>query len=50
MPSESANGSGKMNAGGTISGLTSWNVGENFASLGIGHFIWYRKRPARPFR
>ena len=26
---------------GTISGLTSWNSGENFASLGIGHFIWY---------
>src|SRR5437899_11064771 len=29
--------------GGTISGLTSWNAGENFASLGIGHFIWYPK-------
>lgn len=27
--------------GGSISGLTSWNEGENFASLGIGHFIWY---------
>lgn len=27
--------------GGTVSGLTSWNGGENFASLGIGHFIWY---------
>ncbi len=25
----------------TIEGLTSWNKGENFASLGIGHFIWY---------
>lgn len=22
-------------------GLTSWNEGEEFASLGIGHFIWY---------
>ena len=21
--------------------LTSWNIGEEFASLGIGHFIWY---------
>jgi len=21
--------------------LTSWNAGEEFASLGIGHFIWY---------
>ncbi len=26
---------------GTIEGLTSWNRGEDFASLGIGHFIWY---------
>lgn len=26
---------------GTIMGLTSWNDGEQFASLGIGHFIWY---------
>lgn len=22
--------------------LTHWNVGEDFPSLGIGHFIWYR--------
>ena len=27
--------------GGTVSGLTSWNAGEDFPSLGIGHFIWY---------
>lgn len=27
--------------GGTIEGLTSWNKGEDFPSLGIGHFIWY---------
>ena len=27
--------------GGTVAGLTSWNGGEAFASLGIGHFIWY---------
>lgn len=27
--------------GGTVEGLTSWNSGENFPSLGIGHFIWY---------
>ncbi len=25
-----------------ISCLTSWNAGEDFPSLGIGHFIWYR--------
>ena len=35
--------------GGTISGLTSWNTGENFASLGIGHFIWYPKGVRGPF-
>ena len=34
---------------GTISGLTSWNSGENFASLGIGHFIWYPKNARGPF-
>lgn len=26
---------------GRVAGLTTWNDGENFASLGIGHFIWY---------
>ncbi len=26
---------------GSEQGLVSWNVGENFPSLGIGHFIWY---------
>lgn len=31
----------KNECGGTVAGLTSWNAGENFASLGIGHFIWY---------
>jgi hypothetical protein len=34
---------------GTVSGLTSWNVGENFASLGIGHFIWYPGGERGPF-
>jgi hypothetical protein len=34
---------------GTIAGLTSWNEGENFASLGIGHFIWYPKSQRGPF-
>jgi len=34
---------------GTISGLTSWNQGEEFASLGIGHFIWYPKGRRGPF-
>ena len=35
--------------GGTVAGLTSWNAGENFASLGIGHFIWYPKGIRGPF-
>jgi hypothetical protein len=34
---------------GTVTGLTSWNEGENFASLGIGHFIWYPKDERGPF-
>jgi hypothetical protein len=34
---------------GTVTGLTSWNEGENFASLGIGHFIWYPKDQRGPF-
>jgi hypothetical protein len=31
-------------------GLTSWNEGEEFASLGIGHFIWYPHESLGPFR
>jgi hypothetical protein len=34
---------------GTISGLTAWNQGEDFASLGIGHFIWYPRGLRGPF-
>ena len=31
-----------MNEGAAkVSNLTVWNKGETFASLGIGHFIWY---------
>lgn len=26
---------------GSVEGLTAWNAGEEFPSLGIGHFIWY---------
>ncbi len=40
---------GRTNAEGTFAGLTSWNVGENFASLGIGHFIWYPAGARGPF-
>lgn len=35
--------------GGTVAGLTSWNSGEDFASLGIGHFIWYPQGSSGPF-
>jgi hypothetical protein len=34
---------------GTLAGLTEWNEGEDFASLGIGHFIWYPKNVHGPF-
>lgn len=29
--------------------LTSWNAGEDFPSLGIGHFIWYRSEQQESF-
>ncbi|MBM87851.1 MAG: hypothetical protein CMQ41_05680 [Gammaproteobacteria bacterium] len=29
--------------------LTSWNAGENFPSLGIGHFIWFPPGLDSPF-
>jgi len=34
---------------GSVAGLTSWNGGENFASLGIGHFIWYPQGVRGPY-
>ncbi len=39
----------KNECAGTIPGLTSWNRGEDFASLGIGHFIWYPVGKHGPF-
>ena len=36
-------------AAGSVAGLTSWNAGEDFASLGIGHFIWYPEGKSGPF-
>jgi hypothetical protein len=39
----------KNECGGTVAGLTSWNTGEQFASLGIGHFIWYPAGQRGPF-
>jgi len=35
--------------GGRVEGLTSWNAGEEFPSLGIGHFIWYPAGYRGPF-
>ncbi len=35
---------------GSIDGLVSWNEGEEFASLGIGHFIWYPADKRGPFQ
>ena len=34
---------------GSKEGLTSWNSGEDFASLGIGHFLWFPEGKEFPF-
>lgn len=34
---------------GSEQGLVTWNAGENFPSLGIGHFIWYPAGERGPF-
>ena len=39
----------KNECAGTVSGLTSWNKGEEFPSLGIAHFIWYPAGHTGPF-
>lgn len=39
----------KNECAGTVSGLTSWNGGEEFPSLGIAHFIWYPAGKRGPF-
>ena len=39
----------KNECAGTVSGLTSWNKGEEFPSLGIAHFIWYPPGNRGPF-
>ncbi len=36
--------------GGKTENLTAWNQGEEFASLGIGHFLWYPEGKEYPFR
>lgn len=39
----------KNECAGTVAGLTSWNKGEEFPSLGIAHFIWYPPGNRGPF-
>jgi serine/threonine protein kinase len=39
----------KNESSGKISGFTAWNKREQFASLGIGHFIWYPQGDEGPF-
>lgn len=34
---------------GTVDGLTTWNDGEDFISLGIGHAIWFPKNANERF-
>ncbi len=34
---------------GSKQGLVSWNAGEDFPSLGIGHFIWFPQGVNAPF-
>lgn len=36
--------------GKSIANLTSWNEGEAFPSLGIGHFIWYPTNTTAPYK
>ncbi len=35
--------------GGKLKNLMVWNQGENFPSLGIGHFIWFPKNLDSPY-
>jgi len=34
---------------GNRDGITAWNAGEEFASLGIGHFLWFPAGKPAPF-
>lgn len=36
--------------GGNVENLVAWNEGEEFPSLGIGHFIWYPPGKEGPFQ
>jgi len=40
----------KNECAGNPDSLTNWKQGENHASLGIGHFIWYPSEKKEPFQ
>ena len=40
----------KNECAGTVEGLTHWKKGEDFASFGIGHFIWYSQGKQERFK
>jgi len=40
----------KNECAGRVEGLTHWKKGEDFPSLGIGHFIWYPFEKKGPFQ
>ena len=39
----------KNECAGTIEGLTFWKTGEDWASVGIGHFIWFPEKKTDRF-
>ena len=41
---------GLNEGGGKLDSLISWNAGENHASVGIGHFIWYPVNKHGPYQ
>lgn len=53
LPGDLANKIGQKiwlnETGGKIDAITSWNANEEFASLGIGHFIWFPVGKWLPF-
>jgi hypothetical protein len=53
LPGDLANRIGQKiwlnETGGKIDAITSWNANEEFASLGIGHFLWFPVGKWLPF-
>ena len=40
----------KNECNGSRNGLTTWRKGEDFASMGIGHFIWFPAHTQHPYQ